>query len=170
MNLKKILIFTIVSFFGIITVNAESGIVTDADGVNLREEPNVNSTKILSIPKNNEFYISNLNAGEGNGCEDPWYYVYYKNQYGYLCSTYVEVKADSESEVTTETSYNRPWTTPKKAIVGGAEFISKSYIAKGQHTSYLKKFNVNPNGYYSVYNHQYMANLRAPASEAYTTY
>ena len=170
MNYKKILIIIIICFFGIINVNAESGVVTDSDGVNLREEPNVESTKILSIPKNHEFYISNLNAGTGNGCNDAWYYVYYQSQYGYLCSTYVEVKADSESEVTTETSYNRPWTSPKKAIIGGAEFISKSYIAKGQYTSYLKKFNVNPNGYYSVYNHQYMANLRAPASEAYTTY
>ena len=170
MNYKKLLIIIFIYFLGITIVNAESGIVTESDGVNLREEPNVNSTKILSIPKNNEFYISNLNAGEGNGCDNAWYYVYYKNQYGYLCSTYVKVKADTESEVTTETSFNRPWTTPKKAIVGGAEFISKSYIAKGQYTSYLKKFNVNPNGYYSVYNHQYMANLRAPASEAYTTY
>ena len=170
MNYKKLLILFIICFFSIINVNAESGIVTDADGVNLREEPNVEATKLLSIPKNHEFYISNLNAGEGNGCNNPWYYVYYKGQYGYLCSTYVEVKDDTESEVTTETSYSRPWTTPKKAIVGGAEFISKSYIAKGQFTSYLKKFNVNPNGYYSVYNHQYMANLRAPASEAYTTY
>ena len=34
----------------------------------------------------------------------------------------------------------------------------------------LKKFNVNPNGYYAVYNHQYMANLRAPASEASKSY
>ena len=49
-------------------------------------------------------------------------------------------------------------------------FISKSYISKGQFTSYLKKFNVNPNGHYAVYNHQYMANLRAPMSEASSTY
>ena len=126
----KILIICIICFFGILNVNSESGIVKDSDGVNLREEPNVNSTRVLSIPKNHEFYISNLNAGTENGCNDPWFYVYYKGQYGYLCSTYVEVKADSENEVTTETSYNRPWTTPKKAIVGGAEFISKSYIRR----------------------------------------
>ena len=170
MNYKKILILFIICFFGIINVNAESGIVTDSDGVNLRDQPSIEGTKLISIPKNHEFYISNLNAGEGNGCDNYWYYVYYQGQYGYLCSTYVSVKEDSESETTTETSYNRPWTTPKKAIVGGAEFISTSYIAKGQFTSYLKKFNVNPNGYYSVYNHQYMANLRAPASEASTTY
>lgn len=170
MNYKKILCLFIICFFGIINVHAESGIVTDSDGVNLRDQPSIEGTKLISIPKNHEFYISNLNAGEGNGCDNYWYYVYYQGQYGYLCSTYVSVKEDSESETTTETSYNRPWTTPKKAIVGGAEFISKSYISKGQYTSYLKKFNVNPNGYYSVYNHQYMANLRAPASEAYTTY
>ena len=170
MKLKKIIIILIVCFLNTIIVNAESGIVTDTSGVNLRDIPNITGNKILSIPKNKEFYISNLNAGTGNGCESVWYYVYYNNQYGYLCSTFVEVKDDSDNETTIETSYNRPWTTPKKAIIGGAEFISKSYIAKGQFTSYLKKFNVNPNGYYSVYNHQYMANLRAPSSEAYTTY
>ena len=40
----------------------------------------------------------------------------------------------------------------------------------GQNTSYLKKFNVNPNSYYGKYNHQYMANLAAPYNEASTSY
>ena len=66
--------------------------------------------------------------------------------------------------------YLRPWTSPKSAIIGGALFITTSYINKGQNTSYLKKFNVNPNGHYNVYNHQYMANLAAPYSESYSSY
>ncbi len=52
------------------------------------------------------------------------------------------------------------------ALLGGAEFISSKYIRKGQDTLYLQKFNVNPNGYYALYNHQYMQNISAPTSEA----
>ena len=53
--------------------------------------------------------------------------------------------------------------------MGGAEFIGSAYISKGQFTSYLKKFNVNPT-HYPVYNNQYMANLRAPTAEAKRNY
>ena len=143
---KYLLIIFILSFLFIINVKAETGVVTDGSGVNMRDNPSIDSNVLVAIPVNKEFYISNLNAGTGNGCgtetdEDPWYYVYYNNSYGYICSTYVEVKPESENNELS-TSYNRPWTTPKKAIVGGANFISSSYIAKGQYTSYLKKFNV----------------------------
>ena len=69
----------------------------------------------------------------------------------------------------TETSYNRPWTSPKLAILGGASFIAKGYIASTQYTIYLKKFNVNPDSKY-IYNYQYQANLAAPSSEAAKMY
>ncbi len=59
--------------------------------------------------------------------------------------------------------YGRPWNNPLKAIVGGAQFIGSTYISKGQNTNYLQKFNVTPGG---NYNHQYMANIEAPYSEA----
>lgn len=59
--------------------------------------------------------------------------------------------------------YGRPWNNPLKAIVGGAQFIGSTYINKGQNTNYLQKFNVTPGG---NYNHQYMANIEAPYSEA----
>ncbi len=98
----------------------------------------------------------------GSGCNDGWYNVSYNNTNGYICSSYVSFD--------TTDSYDRPWTSPKKAIVGGAKFIAGSYIARGQFTSYLKKFNVNPNGYYDMFNHQYMANLAAPSSEAKTSW
>lgn len=67
-------------------------------------------------------------------------------------------------------SYGRPWNTPQKSITGGAEFLAESYIAKGQFTSYLQRFNVNPNSTNSVYTHQYMTNLAGAASPAYSTY
>ncbi len=162
---KYILLFLISFLFCSINVFAETGYVTDKTGVNLRDKPSTSSSNVLlSIPYNAEFYISDTNAGSGNGCGNPWYYVYYNGTYGYVCSSLIKVLGE------TETTYERPWTSPKKSIVGGAKYISNGYIAKGQFTSYLKKFNVNPNGYYSVYNHQYMANLRAPSSEAYSSY
>ena len=67
----------------------------------------------------------------------------------------------------TGTTYNRPWTNPYKAIIGGAQFIATSYINKGQNTNYFQKFNVVYSPYYL---HQYMTNVQAPTSEARSTY
>lgn len=68
------------------------------------------------------------------------------------------------------TTYGRPWNTPVKSINGGAEFLASSYIACGQFTGYLQRFNVNPNGKYNVYDHQYMTNLTGALSQGYSTY
>ncbi len=67
-------------------------------------------------------------------------------------------------------TYSRPWTTPVKSINGGAEFLASSYIACGQFTGYLQRFNVNPNGQYKVYDHQYMTNLTGALSQGYSSY
>lgn len=76
-----------------------------------------------------------------------------------------------------EAKYGRPWNTEEKAIIGGAEFIASSYVKYGQNTSYFKKWNVVANyqaaknlEYYKNYTHQYMTNVRAPSSEAISTY
>ena len=58
------------------------------------------------------------------------------------------------------------WSTVEAALRGGADFISANYIKKGQDTLYLQKFNVNPNGAYAPFTHQYMQNISAPTSEA----
>lgn len=58
--------------------------------------------------------------------------------------------------------YLIPWTNPYKSIVGGAYFLGKSYINRGQDTVYLQKFNVTPN---NTYFHQYMTNVEAPWAE-----
>ncbi len=65
----------------------------------------------------------------------------------------------------TGTTYLRPWNTPYKAIIGGAQYIGYSYINKGQNTLYLQKFNVT-NKSSGLYAHQYMTNIQAPTSEA----
>ena len=66
------------------------------------------------------------------------------------------------------TSYNRPWDSPYKSILGGAKFLSEDYISIGQNTLYFQKFDVSrSNGQYT---HQYMQNLTAPLSEGVETY
>ncbi len=57
------------------------------------------------------------------------------------------------------------WSSVEASIRGGADFISANYIRRGQDTLYLQKFNVNPNGFYAPYTHQYMQNITAPTTE-----
>ena len=71
---------------------------------------------------------------------------------------------------TKDGSYGRPWTDPKKSIMGGAEFLVNTYIGKGQFTGYYQRFNVNPDGYYNMFDHQYMTNISGAASQGYSSY
>lgn len=66
----------------------------------------------------------------------------------------------------TGTDYSRPWTNPYRSIYGGACYIGNQYINAGQNTLYLQKFNVTAT---KRYDHQYMANIEAPNSEATKT-
>ena len=61
------------------------------------------------------------------------------------------------------------WTTPEAAIIGGAEYIAEKYIAVGQDTAYLQKFNVDSQDGV-LYTHQYQANIQAPQSEGKKIY
>ena len=59
------------------------------------------------------------------------------------------------------------WNNPYNAIRGGASGISDGYINNNQDTLYYQKFNIVGGGQYW---HQYMANIQAPYTEAYSTY
>lgn len=59
-------------------------------------------------------------------------------------------------------SYERPWNSVDKAILGGAMYYGANYVDAGQDTFYLKKFNVQGT---NLYKHQYMTNVQAAASE-----
>lgn len=61
------------------------------------------------------------------------------------------------------------WTSPEAAILGGADVIASSYIAKGQDTLYLQKYNVSQETG-SLYRHQYQANIQAAWSEGKSIY
>lgn len=135
------------------------------DPVNIWKDTN-KSGKVASVTCDKEMTILDKDISRNSKCSNNWYKVKSGSATGYACSTYVY----TSKKIETTTTYNRPWTSPQKAILGGAEFIAENYIVKGQHTSYLKKFNVNPNSSYNTYNHQYMANLQAPSSEAKSSY
>lgn len=60
----------------------------------------------------------------------------------------------------------RPWNTRTKAITGGSIKYGRDYVNIGQDTLYLKKFDLVPNASGGgLYNHQYMTNIQAAASE-----
>lgn len=154
-----------------IKVQAETTYVGRVIGndVRLRSKPTTVQVKnenniLLELDEDQIVTVLSMNkiAGAKKDCEAGWYQVAYGEITGYMCSTYVHVDGYD--------IYYRPWTSPKKAIVGGAIFIANTYISRGQFTSYLKKFNVNPDSYYEMYNHLYMSNIMAPSSEALTSY
>lgn len=97
--------------------------------------------------------------------------LYYKGMSG----NYYYVKVSStgavgfvpKANVTLKTDYERPWTNPYKSIYYGAMWIYDSF--EGQFTNYLQKFNVNA-ATGKLHWNEYMANVRAADSEAYSTY
>lgn len=169
-KLKYLIVFLFLFIFNMNFCHAEiyKGKIKGT-GVNLRQGPGTNYTKIRSVTNGNYYIlVSNELYPSEEGCESGWYKIYYEGEStGYVCSNYIEISLSTDDTVDI---YDRPWTTPKSAIIGGAKFITESYINAGQFTSYLKKFNVNPDGLHKVYNHQYMANLQAPYSEAYSSF
>lgn len=168
---KLFLVFVFVFFCLIMTTVAESKQVVLNGNVNIRKGPGTNYSRVVLGSQGSSYTLKseNIIADEPkNGdCNSGWYQIEYNNDTAYVCAAYATIKDPNAVDVDI---YNRPWTTPKKAIVGGAKFISGSYISKGQFTAYLKKFNVNPESAYNIYNHQYMANLAAPYSEAYSSF
>ncbi len=65
-------------------------------------------------------------------------------------------------------AYNKGWNSQYLSIVNGSSLMGNGYINVGQDTLYYEKFNtINKN---SLYYNQYMQNVKAPYSEAYSTY
>lgn len=162
--MKKILfLITFILCFLTVSVHAAEVYYINGTDVRMRDQASTSGNKMLVFPKGAEITLNNSQVVLGDGCTAGWYNVTYNGSTGYVCSEYVSVKTS------TGASYGRPWNTPKKSIVGGAEFIYTNYLSGGQHNSYLKKFNVNPNSG-RPFKHQYMTNIAAPSSEASISY
>lgn len=61
------------------------------------------------------------------------------------------------------------WNSPYLSLYYGSKVIGANYIAKGQDTLYLQKFDVD-NSSSGMFWHQYMQNIMAPTSEAGSIY
>lgn len=112
------------------------------------------ANRLCTVPSGTSLYY----CGEANGFYKVTATVSGKAYTGYV----------AKSTVSLYTSYGRPWDNPYKTIYYGAQYIYDSF-SKYQFTGYLQKFNVNANSG-NLYGHEYMANVRAAASESYHTY
>lgn len=90
-------------------------------------------------------------------------YPGYEGYYNYLN---VNASGNGEADVIQnglQYAKDHGWDTPEKSIVGGANFIAEKWIAVGQSSLYLQKFDVVEQG--GLYSHQYQQNIQAPESE-----
>lgn len=161
--MKKIFIFITLffCFFSFLpsVIQAADAVCTSA--VYMRSGPGTNYSGNQLLPIGTVISIIETVSSPDIYCSSrSWLKYIYNGNTVYSCS----------SNFDTTNKYNRPWDTPGKSINNGAKWIASGYISKGQYTSYLTKFNVNPNSSYSVYTHQYMTNVRGASSEAFRTY
>ena len=102
----------------------------------------------------------------GNSSSYPGIYNFYN--IGAFDSADGSAAVSGLSWAASEGSYGRPWNSAAKSIVGGAQFLGASYINVGQDTLYTQKFNVTNTD--SLFWHQYMSAVQAPAVECLTNY
>ena len=100
------------------------------------------------------------NSIKGNNSSYPGYYNYF-NVGAYAANGMGAVERGLWYASQSDT-YGRPWNTPEKSIIGGAQFYGENYVRAGQDTFYLKKYNVQGS---NLYKHQYMTNVDGAASE-----
>lgn len=116
--------------------------------------------------------VKNEVGSQGSGSTSGTYSGYkgYYNFYniGANDSSTGQAVANGLSWAKSGSTYNRPWTTPYKSIVGGAQYIADQYIGKGQNTMYTQKFNVVVAN--SLYIHQYMTAVTATKSYSLSNY
>ena len=126
-------------------------------------------------------YLASLmlqELGSSNAEENLYSGVYTGNNkayYGYY--NFFNYGVSDSCATTNGTTYcglsyakSKGWSTPYKSIAGTSSLLASSYIAVGQYTSYLYKFNVVPTVASKRYAHQYMTNIAAPSSQAVSTY
>lgn len=126
----------------------------------------------LAARSRQEVVLSNgklSDSANGNGkINDIAYYNFYNIGAFSSCANPIECALDfAKGYDENYTSYDRPWTTPEKAILNGAKYIADGYINQGQNTLYFQRWNVTSR---NTYSHQYMTNISAPVSEAGSSY
>lgn len=117
-------------------------------------ETNIESAQVVTIPGSTTVYFA-YDSGE--------FYGIRAEVGGVMYSGFVR-----KENISIATEYGRPWNNPYQSIYYGAQWIYNNFVDT-QYTGYLQKFNVNPESN-TLYEYEYMANVRAAASESYSTY
>ncbi|WP_153004929.1 SH3 domain-containing protein, partial [Oceanobacillus picturae] len=125
------------------------------------------ASKIYGI---NEVYLMShalLETGHGSstlaqGVKYNGVTVY--NMYGIGANDHCPVECGAKR------AYEKGWTTPYKAIVGGAAFISDDYIQEGQNTLYKMRWNPEGMDRYGYATHQYATDIGWASKQVYTMY
>lgn len=107
--------------------------------------------------------------GNGTSALISGTYAGYEGYYNYFNVGASGSSAEEKIKKGLEYAKSKGWNTRYKSLEGGSATIGNNYILKGQDTIYLEKFNVDANSPYGLYNHQYMQNIQAPASESSST-
>ena len=180
LNADNIFMFENLSFDS--SLQDESGLESMVDGTFME-----NSSHDLTYDGRNYTYITGLllagqesgvspyhlasrilqeqgNSGYGSsisGIQSGYrgYYNYY-NIGAYASGGLTAVQNGLKYASYPDSSTLRPWNTRMKSIIGGAIYLGKSYINRGQNTLYYEKFDMTGRG------HQYMTNVLAPRSES----
>lgn len=100
MKNKLIYLFLVISFFFVIpSIKAETAIVNDKNGVNIRQTPDASSNTniIFSIKYNTKVTIVDNKLVSGSNCNKGWYKITYNETTGYICSDYLTVTNDLET-------------------------------------------------------------------------
>ncbi len=124
---------------------------------------NISAMFLASRIKQEGVLITKATTGENFVCDGKTYSGYYN---------FYNIGATSGADpVTNGLCYAmaKGWNTPEKAIKGGAQFLSGSYINQGQYTNYFQKWNVSSSTQSNI-THQYMTNIEAPRSESSIIY
>ena len=131
-----------------------NGFLKAAKSTPIYKSADTSSTKLATVSSDTELYYLSTSGS---------FYKVKATVSGTSYTGYIP-----KSNVSAYTSYGRPWDSPYKTIYYGAQYIFDSF-GETQFTGYLQKFNVNPASD-TLYGHEYMANVRAAASEAKKTY
>ena len=181
LNADNIFMFENLSFDS--SLQDESGLESMVDGTFME-----NSSHDLTYDGRNYTYITGLllagqesgvspyhlasrilqeqgNSGYGSsisGTQSGYYWGYYNyyNIGAYASGGLTAVQNGLKYASRNDDETLRPWNTRMKSIIGGAIYLGKSYINRGQNTLYYEKFDMTGRG------HQYMTNVLAPRSES----
>ena len=147
-------------------IGNDLGVIINDASLNANVSPIFISGRILQeLGNSNSLY--NLYSGIYDG--DNGIYKGYYNFYNFGVT---DSCATSKGTTVCGLDYavSKGWNSLYNALYGGAKGIASSYIAVGQYSGYLQKFNVVPTSISKLYGHQYMTNIAAPSSESKTTY